>query len=433
MCGIVLSPDLDKTREGCIQTIYRGRDSNKIVKVAGLYLGFNRLSIVTVAGLAGQQPYEHDQAATVFNGEIYNYKDLYIGMTTDDDKCEPTFVSEVAVIDALIRRSRRHFFRYLDGYYAIVRVCEKTKTVLVSRDLIGVMPLYFQTKPYFMVASEKKVLDNPREVLPGYTLIFDLKGKILDQYVFDPYSLHMEDMDLDHLDYLFTKAVTKRVEHSEEPVTIALSGGLDSSMVLWKAYQVRKDIRAVTVSYDPSSDEVRNSQRVCKLLGVEHTVIALSEQRIRDWWESMLFHLEDPEANPIKRAAMIRNYFTAMYSKGKVILCGEGADEIGGGYPPHLQRQGIALEWKCLSTLRSMHAINLDRVNKGGMAWTKEFRVPFLDRALVLYMMGCKKSYNKNYFKTLALRWGVPEEIVFRKKYSSEEDSLRALVAKLSQ
>jgi hypothetical protein len=126
---------------------------------------------------------------------------------------------------------------------------------------------------------------------------------------------------------------------------------------------------------------------------------------------------------------MIRNFYTAKHAPGTVILCGEGADEIGCGYPPHLARTGIDLEWKSLSTLRSMPAINLDRVNKGGMAHTREFRTPFLDRALVLYVVGCQKQPGKRYFRQLAMSYGVPRFILDKVKYSIEEQALWAIVS----
>ena len=307
--------------------------------------------------------------------------------------------------------------------------------------MIGVIPLYYlpsKAGRSFQIASEKKAFDAPgaREVMPGETLVFDFKGRLLKRRRFDPYSLHLEDMDLDHLGFLFRRAVSRRITHSEKPVCVALSGGLDSSMVLKTALQVTgyKTIHAITVCVDPDSEEAQNAQRFARSLGVSHKVVRVTTADIEQHREALLYHLEDYRQNPIKYAAMIRNYFTAMHAPGTVVLCGEGADEIGCGYPSHLRQSGIGLEWKSLSTLRSMHAINLDRVNKGGMAFTKEFRTPFLDRALVLYLMGCAKAPNKGWFRELATtQLEIPDYILNKCKYTSEESHLWQMVKGWSQ
>jgi hypothetical protein len=82
------------------------------------------------------------------------------------------------------------------------------------------------------------------------------------------------------------------------------------------------------------------------------------------------------------------------------------------------------LEWKRLSTIKSMPAINLDRVNLGGMAWTKEYRTPFLDRALVLYVIGCRALPHKELWRRLATKMGVPDYILDKPKYTHDEVAL---------
>jgi len=436
MCGIAFSNERATTDAMLERLGHRGKDA-RVVKsfvshATGLggFLGHNRLAIVDLTD-AGLQPLETAQSIIGFVGEIFNYEAIYKGLQLH----HRVPCNEIHTLEYLLREHEQ-FDRILDGYYAIVRIDKSAQTITLARDLIGVVPLYYRSKAgLFQVASEKKAFDAPgaREVMPGETLVFDFRGRRLKRRCFDPYSLHLEDMDLDHLGFLFRRAVCRRVTHSEKPVCVALSGGLDSSMVLKAAVEVAgpEALHAITVCVDADSEEVSNAQRFARLLGVPHKVVSVGATEIEQHRDAILYHLEDHRQNPIKYGAMIRNYFTAMHAPGTVVLCGEGADEIGCGYPSHRRcaRFSIELEWKSLSTLRSMHAINLDRVNKGGMAFTKEFRTPFLDRSLVLYLMGCAKSPNKGWFRELCRhQLEIPEYILNKPKYTSEESCLWQMV-----
>lgn len=430
MCGIYLSCDFHDALRGTKVLVHRGQSSNvrsvPLPQSGWVYVGFNRLAIVDTDEPWAEQPFEDGNSVVAFNGELYNRDVLISGMSVDDNPIKPRARTEVAVIDAMMRRFPRHFQRFFDGYFAIVRVDKSNGQITIARDLLGVMPLYYQKHP-FAIASERKALGpHPIEVQPGETLVFNSKGKLLRKHRYDPWSLHMEPMNHGHLADLFLRAVDRRLTHSEVPVCLALSGGLDSALVAAAAYRkTQEPLHAITVVIGgDKSDEVMNARAVCKQFKMVHHVVPITKQQVMEDLPNILYYLEDPRFNPIKYAAMIRNYYTAKYAPGTVILCGEGADEIGCGYPPHLARKGIELEWKSFSTVRSMHAINLDRVNKGGMAFTKEFRTPFLDRALILYCMGCKKEPGKPYFRELAKWWDVPQCVLDKPKYSTEENLL---------
>ena len=428
MCGIVLVKGIEQAKRMLSVLAHRGKDAREICEVgkSGWFVGQNRLQIY--GGVTARQPLVTNFGLTVttFNGEIFNIKELgelgYNG-------------SEVQVIENLMRE-HGEFDRLLDGYYGIIRAVAYAPTaplikVTISRDLLGVIPLYFKIEKDSLVAvaSERKAFEGQggvREVRAGETISFYGVGH--SSRIFDPYSLHLEDMDLEHLEFLFKRAVKRRVTHSEVPVTVALSGGLDSGLVLWACAQLRLNVDAITVGLDPESDEVRNAEKIAKLAGVPWKFVQLAMDVVDEEKEKILYHLEDYTENPIKWRGMLRNYYVAKNASGTVILCGEGADEIGCGYPSH-QKLGnsLGLEWKALSTIRSMPAINLDRVNKGGMAWTKEFRTPFLDRALVLYMLSCRKKVGKEYFRELARKMGVPNFVIEKEKYGLEEKVLEAL------
>ena len=428
MCGIALSTDYATTHDMLQVLQHRGRDGSHVASFRGLHLGQNRLAIVDLSDDA-KQPLTTGASTIAFNGEIFNEPELFVAMRSDANKIKPRVHNEIHVIEAIMRRHPAHFERFLDGYYGIVRIDRGRARVVVSRDIVGVVPLYYRRYP-FAVASEHKALGSKwREVMPGETLTFSLQGKLLKRRQYDPISLHLDEPDVKHIHHLFERAVVRRVLHSDVKVCVALSGGLDSSLVLAQAARVRSDVEAVTVCLNSNSDELENARRLCSRYNVRHHIVVLDDELIARHRQSILYHLEDPKNNPIKYAAMIRNYFTAMHAPGTVVLCGEGADEVGCGYPPHLARRGLELEWKSYSTLRSMRAINLDRVNKGGLAFTREFRTPFLDRALVLYLMGCRKRPNKEYFREMAKQfYNLPHYILSKPKYGGEEKRLWNIV-----
>jgi asparagine synthase (glutamine-hydrolysing) len=429
MCGVFFSnvSDLHASLMGSAIR-HRGLDSQDIRSFRGVHLGLNRLAIVDREIDSAIQPYETGASLIAFNGEIYNH-----------DKIGGR--SEIASIEHVMRHYPNNFERFLDGYYAIVRVDKARERVIVSRDPIGVVPLYYAVfAEQFFISSEIKGLSvhkrKVKEVKPGETIVFDFQGRIKKRRRYDPISLHQEPLHLSHLKWLFERAVARRVSHADDTinVTIALSGGLDSAMVLCAADRMenRGPLDAITITMDETDPHVERCKKLCALYGVPLKVVVLDVEMIKRHWPIIRFALEDPHPNVIKYAAMIRNYFVAMHARGTVILCGEGADELDGGYPSHAGLSGLALSWKCYSTLRSMHAINLDRVNKGGMMHTKEYRVPFLDRSLVQYMMGIEKQDpGKRTLRRLAMTLGVPSFILQQDKYNIDDTRFRELAKTL--
>lgn len=421
MCGIALAKTEEDVESILTLTQHRGRDGQCVMSLGHWWIGQNRLAIVC-RGEAGAQPYRSSTGVTAFNGELYNYKEVASLLSMPGQVCR----SEVEVLDRVMHQHLR-FDRVLDGYWGIVRVTQDGRVIL-SRDLFGVIPIYYQMQERRLVrvASERKALvGRCYEVRAGETLAFDHDGRLTKRVQFDPYSLHLEPLDTDHLVYLFQRAVRRRYDHAEVPVTIALSGGLDSSLVARACqWSMGPQLTAVTVVMNTASDEAQNARRFCEEFGIVHYVVEISKKEIEEARDAMKYTLEDVHDNPVKWRGFVRNYFVAKHAPGVVILCGEGADEVAAGYDSHQRVRGLALEWKSLSTLRSMPAINLDRVNKGGMAWTKEFRVPFLDRALVLYLMGCQKIHNKGALRLLAEELQIPPYILNKPKYGSEESAL---------
>lgn len=426
MCGLVLTRDLEALYSGLARLRHRGPDGTRVAAWGGFYMGHNRLAIVDRNDGGAVQPFESSASLTCFNGEIFNYLELMQAMNGDDDRIFSPVHSEIGVIDALMRRNPKNFHRYLNGYYAIIRIDKGRRRIILARDFPGVVPLYYSHGSSFKLAvsSDKELPGRVREVMPGETITFDEHGNIKDRQQYDPISLHMDPIDYDHLMVLLTRAVERCLRHSERKVCIALSGGLDSAIVAGLVAKFRSDVEAITVVFAEGGLEAELAALTAKAFGIKHQLVRIKPGDIIKHRERMGAMLEDKQFNPIKRTGMLRNYFTAMHTDATVILCGEGADELACGYPSHARTAGLWREWKAFSTLRSMRAINLDRVNKGGMAFSKEFRVPFLDRSVMMYLMGCKKQINKAPLRTIAHSLGVPKAVINRKAKRSEEDTI---------
>jgi len=413
MCGIALSANRDHTEVMLAALGHRGRDDRRIAHYCGQYLGFNRLAIV--APEEGAQPAETRHGVLALNGEIYNWRAI-----RDLLPEPPLHDSEASVVCALIDAYPRGFWRHLDGSYALVYLDKRRQQIIASRDFLGIIPLYHRKAEF---ASERKAFGvSPCETLrAGETLWLNFAGNVLARHQQDYYSMHLAEPDLFHVEQLFRVAVAKRIKHSTRPVSVALSGGIDSALVMRAALDVKPDIEAITLQACDDSPDAINASLLAAEWGFAHRVITINEPLDVPAMERAL---ECSSANPVKWRGFVRNYLVAKHASGVVILCGEGADELGCGYPSHATRTGLGLEWKRLSTIRSMPAINLDRVNLGGMAWTKEYRTPFLDRELVLYVMGCRALPHKALWRNLAKQMGVPHFILDKPKYTRDEVAL---------
>lgn len=415
---------------------HRGPDGKGVFDAAGGYVvGQNRLAIVDLSANALQpkatglnRAGTMTRKVTAFNGEIYNFGRVADALQNPSLSYKR---NEINTLHALMDECQ-DFMRVLDGDFAIVHVDHRGEVTL-ARDWVGVVPLYYQfVDGDLIAASEKKAMlfgegTKIHEVQPGET-IRHLKGKYTKRWTWDPISLHMRMPMLMDLEELFGKAVRTRYLHSDVPVSVALSGGLDSSLILLELSMLpvkKQPLTAVTVVVE-ESDELEIAQRLAQQLRIEHVVVKLTEEEIRSEWDRILYHMEsvDGLSNPIKWRGMVRNYFVAKYAETKVILTGEGADEVFCGYPSHAGKKGLALEWKSFGTFKSMPAINLDRVNKGGLAWGAEYRVPFLDRDLVLYAMSCFKVPGKQLLREMAERMDMPEYVLEKPKYGKEEKKL---------
>ncbi len=412
MCGIVLttaSKVYTRTSEMLAQVAHRGPDGKGYTFNGVVGLGHARLAIVDTHTSDSKQPFEKvSQYAIAFNGEIFNYKELGQG-------------TEVQLLGSLMQ-DQHDLTQLLNGYYAVVFHDISRDQVVLARDLYGVMPLYYSySNGVFEAASEKHPLRGRIHEVPANSKVtFDLRTrKIKTKSFSQPFTITRDPTNA-LLGHLFLDAVKSVATHSDSGFSVAFSGGLDSSMVLCALHKLGLEPKEIFTVYAQQLDtqEVDRARRLCQDLGwahLHHVTAVADLSDLRYWIES--------EPNPIRDFAFRRHATIAKLSTTKVILCGEGADELGLGYPMedrHLANP-VSAYLKKVSLLKSQSSMTLDRVNKAGMMHGKEYRVPFLDKDFSLAALGVPQV-KKSAFKYMAQYWlGVPEYIIDASKYSAEE------------
>lgn len=402
MCGIVVANSKEEAERLLDLISHRGIVESRIVKAGPFWIGHKRLPIVHAGG---NQPFELNGNVSAFVGEIYNYNSF-------------GFDNESACFMHLFDELKKPP-RFIDGKFCGAFYKNGTETIKLSRDLFGIIPFYYGENG---ASSEMKGLINPKKVRAGSVTELDRNLKLKKKWVFDPFFLLNNEMNVEKAATLLAESVEKRIRHVDFGISVSYSGGLDSSIVLKLAKNVLPDIEVLTVVIDTENREFVNSMRFCDEIGIKQTIIKISDDDISNNMQQINACIEFDFLNPIKIRGALRNYFTAMHSRSRVILSGEGADELFCGYPSHTNAKN--LELKSLSTCKSMESLNLDRTNKCGMFFQKEFRVPFLDLQFAQYIHSCSKTKNKNKLREIAKVIGIPDYIIDAEKYTKEEKRL---------
>jgi asparagine synthase (glutamine-hydrolysing) len=383
MCGILGSYPIAHTQKiskGLEILAHRGPDDSRLAVTRRSALGHNRLAIQDVEG--GVQPMAHDRHLLVFNGEIYNFQTLRSNLG-GRFKTE----SDTEVILRLYAEQGPEAVEMLDGMYALA--LSDDDDLFLARDPLGIKPLYiarFEDRLYF--ASELKALtwftDDIREFPPGH-------------WWHSRYGLHRY-FHLDDLEHAsmptsadreiahqriyaaLQEAVHKRlIADDEVPVGVSLSGGLDSSIVAALARRGRQHLDTFAVGTDTSQD-LGAAQSVADHLDTQHHILRYDLEDMLQALPEVIYHLESFDAALVRSA--IPNYFLSRLASDhvKVILTGEGADELFGGYDylEHIQDPDT-FHGELVAITSRLHNTNLQRADRMSMAHGIEGRVPFLD------------------------------------------------------
>ena len=381
MCGIAcivnrykpVSADDIRTMDVILdRMVYRGPDKKGQWKKDRILMGHRRLSIIDLSE-SGNQPF-HDHTNRyhiIFNGEIYNYKEVKNILKQKGYTFQSN--SDTEVILHAYDCYGLDFIQHLNGMFAFVLYDENRKKILLFRDRIGKKPVYYMyDEERLIVLSESKyfhafsdfdskinlesvgaffslqyipgretIYQNVNRLMPGEYIELDTeKWNLRRNQYWDLHDyFYMDDKESipqDNLDSILESSVRQRLV-SDVEVGVLLSGGIDSSLIAECAMQAKEEpIKAFTVSFeDQDLDELYYAKQVSDYLGME--LIEIPGSRIDpNTFLKIVFHADEPLADP----ACIPTYLIAEAVSDylKVVLSGEGADELFWGYP-HYNRE----------------------------------------------------------------------------------------------
>jgi asparagine synthase (glutamine-hydrolysing) len=422
MCGIVFivgvlhSEAWEQTHFPKLQP--RGPDGSKFLVKDNFCYGFHRLAIINISD-SGMQPFVKDNMTLICNGEIYNYKEF----------TNTRVKSDVEVILELDWNNPEEFISKLDGDFAFVLT--KGDNYLVARDHVGVRPLFYginSDRIPIAFSSEAKVLYGAPEIIeikvfPPATLYNSLT-KSWTPIPFQK-TMEIENCQKNIREYL-EKAVVKRLEHSDRPVGILCSGGVDSAILtsLVARHTTPSRFHVFTMEYNVGlSEDSIYAKMLCSSLGFNHTVVKFNEEDIKNNIESVIKIIESYDPNTIR--ASIPMYLLAKYIKEntdiKVILSGEGADELFAGYNYfNLVDSSEKLQDETKRLIKNIHQFDLLRADRCFASQGLEVRVPFLDKDFinaVFNIDGKEKTFVNGGEKSLlrdSFREMLPELVRFR-------------------
>lgn len=448
MCGIIgifnVGQDATEMRARALKMAakirHRGPDWSGIYSDEEVVLAHERLSIVDVEH--GAQPLHDKTTGNVLcvNGEIYNHillreklKKSHAWQTKSD--CE--------ILLYLYDEYGPEFLNMLNGIFAFAIYDKTRKKYLIARDHIGICPLYmgWDEQGRLYVASEMKALNDfcakIEEFPPGHYLTSESEKPV--RWYSPSWMGKIPDgkLDLEKLKHALEEAV-KRQLMSDVPYGVLISGGLDSSIIAAVASRFRQKriesdgkeeawwprLHSFSVGLKDSPD-LKFARKVAEHLGTVHHEIIFTIQEGFDAIRDVIYHLETFDVTSIRAATPMYLMARKIKSMGiKMILSGEGADEVFGGYLYfHMAPDAKEFHEETVRKLLMLSKYDCLRANKATAAWGLETRVPFLDKEFLDVAMSidpsekmCPGDKIEKEILRKAFEDYLPKEIVWRQK-----------------
>jgi len=510
MCGIAgfISP-----RKGSLASLkkisqalkHRGPDDEGVLieEKYGLYLTHRRLSIIDVSSAARQPLFNEDKSvAALVNGEIYNFVDLRVRLLKKGHRFLSHSDAEVVV--HAYEEWGENFTKYLRGMFAIALWDEKERALLLTRDPLGIKPLYYlKTNEAFLFASElqaflqfgqeqfspeinlravelllmfpfipdeQTILQHVKKLPPATTLIFKDNQLTLKKYWELVYKADETIEDFDAALEAFEEKMKETVAlhlQGDVKIGIFLSGGVDSALLGSLAAKASDEpLPVFTAIFHHPLDEKGFAARVAAQMQSEQIPVLIDIKEVAENLEKMVFRFDDCSSLD---GGLITLYYVAQKAREqgiKVMLNGEGADEIFGGYPwflfadfpyrflPDFLRtslwysrvsknvtafrshegreifKGLVRQLNEKDVFRQVSKFEITyqlpnhflmKVDKGTMSHGVETRVPYLDKDIVQFAYNLPAHFKRNgrqdkfILRSLAAKY-LPHEIAYRKK-----------------
>jgi asparagine synthase (glutamine-hydrolysing) len=450
MCSIFAILDIQSDPKGLRQVAlemsklmrHRGPDWSGIYADDKAILAHERLAIVDIDH--GAQPLLSQDGNLVLavNGEIYNHKQLKAQL---GDKYSYQTNSDCEVILALYQEYGCDFLDKLNGIFAFVLYDKAKDSYLIGRDHMGIIPLYsgHDSTGNLYIASEMKAL------MPVCKTVAEFQP---GQYYYSKDESHTQYYQRDWRDYDAVKdnpasidelrsaleAAVKRQLMSDVPYGVLLSGGLDSSIIsaitqLYAKHRVENDdktdawwpqLHSFAVGLDGAPDLIA-AKKVADAIGTIHHEIHFTFQEGLDAIKEVIYHLETYDVTTIRAATPMYLMARKIKAMGiKMVLSGEGADELFGGYLYfHKAPNAQAFHEELVRKLDKLHLFDCLRANKSMAAWGLEARVPFLDKEFIDVAMRInpeakmsKDGRMEKHILRQAFEHMLPKEVAWRQK-----------------
>ena len=421
---------------------HRGPDWSGVFAGETCILAHERLAIVDP--LSGGQPlYSPDgKCVLAVNGEIYNHQDIRKKLAGQYDFRTG---SDCEVILALYQKKGIDFLEDLNGIYAFALYDSEKDALLVARDPIGVIPLYIGHDPdgTIYVASELKALEGfcteYEPFLPGH-YYWSPDGKMTRWYERDWFSYDaVKDNPADPADIREALiAAVKRQLMSDVPYGVLLSGGLDSSITsaiaaMFAQNRVEDDSRteawwprlhSFAVGLKGAPDLVK-AREMAEYLGTVHHEVNYTVQEGLDAIRDVIYHIETYDVTTVRASTPMYLLARVIKSMGiKMVLSGEGSDEVFGGYL-YFHKAPTAKDFhdETIRKISKLHLYDCLRANKSLSAWGVEGRVPFLDKEFLEVAMCidpeqkmCPGKVIEKKLVREAFEGYIPESVLWRQK-----------------
>ncbi len=486
----------------------RGRDSKGTFKNTDIFLGHHRLSIIDTSDKSNQ-PMVVENYVIVFNGIIYNYKDIREKLIAKGHIFKSTGDTEV-VIRSYIEYGDKCVDHY-DGVFSFCIYNLTKKNIFLARDRIGIKPLYYsinnselvfsssmkgilsskskieinpialnyQFTIHSMVPAPHTIIDGIKKLEPGHTLNVTKSGETHLHKYFDVNNVELkkytDDEIINNIDVLLNSAVEKRLNIADVPVGILLSGGLDSSLITAISKKYKEELNTYSIGFNTINNEIGNEFYYSDLIAddfkTSHNKYNISNDDLYHNLDTVISNMSEPMVSQDSSAFFLLAKNVSL--SNKVVLSGQGADEVFGGYfwyEQIMRDQGRndteilskyyfdrtfenycnAINKKYISTNNVFNEINnkfkemdqdlpvldkvlrlelstliiddpVKRVDNMTMSHALEARVPFLDIDLIKFMLSVKSEnkinkINKYYLKKLSEKY-LKNEVIYRDKF----------------
>jgi len=364
ICGIYGFTDRTLIKQMTTSLVHRGPDASGVFVDNSICLGHRRLSIIDLS-MRGKQPMfnEDESVAIVFNGEIYNYKELREQLIA----CGHKFKSETDT-EVIIHGYEEYGLEIaskLNGDFAFAIWDSNIKQLYIARDYAGIKPLYYYIDgknvlfaseiksilcykkvkrevdrealnsflTFRYVPGEKTLFKGIQKLIPGHYLVVSKEGVKIQKYWDLDLSRTLKKSTVCWAQEIQTSlrdAVDRRLM-SDVPLGAFLSGGLDSSFVVGLMKQIGvKDVKTFSVGFENKKfDETKYARLAAENLGTEHHELYIDSSAVKNL-PNVIWHLDEPIAD----AAAVPTYMLSQFARKKVTvaLTGEGADELFAGY-----------------------------------------------------------------------------------------------------